>query len=363
MYQRIIYTKIRKMNIIKYLLCWLKALFTVLPYEDFIFLCDGVDKENSKIAEYALKAHLSRLEPDKSVMERICAGSPELKLDYLQSIRPNRRVSDYEQLCMVRHIPIGGRYCFPSPLREPALNELFERSSAQKLGDYAARFALPADYELRLIDLCHKEKNPHLGLNTYRRALHRYLAYSYCKRNILASPAAQLAVLALDNEMIALDMVRNCTFAKNILFLPVQEILVEQGTFATLQELLFHSFIDSDELAEKMLQRFPQLKWMFEISRLRKPLYRIENELDTFWGIQAPSLDEMHFIEEIIKSAPLDAEQQKMFVQHKVKPLLDMATPYFCAWVAYKFPELGEQAYQQVRKFAEHCRDLHKKKK
>lgn len=349
------------MNIIKYLLCLLKARFTILSYEDFGALCQGVDKQHSKIAGFALKIYLSCHAPTDGEVDRICVGSDELKLLYLRSIRPERRLSDYEQLSLVRYIPIGGRYRFPSALREPALKELFEKATPQKVGDYARSFALPSDYELRLIELCRTEEPTHFSLNTYKKALQCYLVL--CKGRKLLTPDVQLSILALDDEKMASDMIGNCNLSENILFLPVQKILAEQGSFKVLQELLFRSYITSEELSQKILQRFPSLKWAYEISRLRKPLRRMEKELEQFWGVEAPTPDEMRFIEKYFEKNIQDDERHELFVRHKVKPLIATATPYFCAWVAREFPELGETAYQRVRNIAEFYRDIYKRKK
>ena len=350
------------MKIIKFLLCWFKAHFCTLGLDDFNALCD--DFECSKhhiISQLALKKYFAVHMPFKQELDRIYAGNFDLRWLYLKSISPKRRLSDDEQYFLVCDMPTGGSFRFPSALRAPALKMLFERASPQKIGDYAEDFVLPTDYELRLIELCRKEKDHKVKfLNSFRRALMRYLRHAEGYK--LMTPEVQMAVLALDDEEVTIAMIENCNLTTNILFMPVLKILVEQGSLNALKKLLSRSFIRSDELAQKMLQRFPQLKRAYDISCLRRPLYKLEKESKQFWGTEAPTMDEHQFIIHAIE-ADAEKKNREAFVANHLLPRLASAgtTPYFCAWCADTFPETGEQAYQKMRQIAKMYRDRYKK--
>ena len=347
------------MKIIKYLICWIKARYELLSSADFCALCHAYEIEHSKIAEYALKTHFSRHVPEKDELDRIYRGSYELRWLYLHNIRRGRRLTDEEQHLMVTSMPIGGSNAFPSALREPALRELFEVGRVQKIGEYTRDFALPPDYELRLIERFRTEDKADY-LNSYRRALNHYLLFA--KGAKLTTPDVQLAILALNDEEMTVAMVENCNMTENILFVPTLRVLAEEGSLKALQKLLFNSFVESDELASIMLERFPQLKRIYDMSCLRRPLYKLEREAGQFWGTVAPNVDEYQLI---IQSIETDAKHTKReeFVRDCLLPMMarPKTTAYFCAWCADNFPEISEQAYQRVRKIAKFYRDCYKK--
>lgn len=356
-------------KIIKYLLCWLKAGYFGLSYDEFCALCEEFEKGQCSahkkecrfwIAQHALKKYLRAHTPAKSEIDRIYAGSFELRWLYLESIPRGRQLPDYEQHMLVCKMPTGGPYRFPSALGDKALDELFSSAQAKKIGDYVQDFVLPPSYEMRLIELCHQEKGEQKDwFNSYRRVL---LCYLNSKNDYkLIMPDAQLFVLALDDEELAVAMVGNCRLANNFLFAPTLEILVEQGSLKTLQTLFFNSYIESDELADKILERFPQLQEAYNISRLRRPLYKLEREVGEFLGTEAPSMKEHQFILRCIE-ADIDEEKRKEFVDDQVLPMLALprTTPYFCAWCAYNFPETGKSAYQRVRQIAKAYRNKYK---
>lgn len=347
------------MKIIKYLICWIKARYVRLSSADFCALCHAYEVEHSKIAEYALKTYFSHHVPKSDELDRIYKGNYELRWLYLKNIRHGRRLTDEEQHLMVTSMPIGGTYAFPSALREPALKELFELGQAHKIAEYVRDFALPPDYELRLIERCRTENKPDY-LNSYHRALSHYLQFA--KGAKLTTPDVQLAVLALNDEEITVAMVENCTMAENILFVPTLRVLAEEGSLKALQKLLFNSFIESDELADKIIERFPQLKRIYDMSCLRRPLYKLEREVGQFWGTVAPNVDEYQLI---IQSIETDAKHTKReeFIRDSLLPMMarPKTTAYFCAWCADNFPEVSEQAYQRLRKIAKFYRDCYKR--
>lgn len=347
------------MSIIRLLKCWLLVYITDPGIDDFCALCTEYDRKKSKIAEYTLKKYFGSYAPGDAEIRRIYEGSDDLKALYFQNIRPGRKLSAYEQHRLVLSMPVNRFNRFPSPLDKQYLLRLFDKANKPKLAAYAESFALPPDLELRLIDLCAQEGQTNCPLNSYHYILQRYLSSAAKK---MKTPDVQLAVLALDDKNLTLALVENCNMENNILYIEALRHLVENADREVLSSLLLHSFIQSDELAKKMLERFPDLRCMHEISRLRHALRKLELEMKCFLGVIAPSETELDFIcQSIEKDAKGDDRAD--FVEYVLRPKLqhNNVTPYFAAWAADEFPEVSEQAHQCVRKRAQKLYDLCKK--
>ncbi|MBQ9270829.1 MAG: hypothetical protein IJ218_00995 [Alphaproteobacteria bacterium] len=352
------------MNIIKYLYLWYKARFSTLPLSDFCTLCAVYSTTGkSKLAAKVLQTYFARNTPDHERLQRIYDGSYELKWLYLQNISRSRRQTDEEQHYLVTLMPVSVGYGFPSALREPALKTLFDLGQASKICAYVRDYSLPAKYEQRLISLCREEaiSSPSFKFDSFKRALLQYLQFAQGPK--MEGPDIQLALLALNDEELITAMVENCTLERNLLWAPALRILADQGSLKSLQTLFFHSFILSEGMVQIILQRFPQLKYAYEISCLRRPLYKLERQVGKFWGTAAPTMEEHQFI---VRTIACDAENtdRNEFVQKLLLPALERknTTPYFCAWATYTFPETGEKAYQKMRKIAKMYRDRYKKK-
>ena len=349
------------MSIISLWKCWLIVYISSLSIDDFCALCTEYDCKKSKLAKRVLKKYFNSYAPDDAQVRRIYEGSDNLKSLYFKNIRPGRQLSPYEQCLLVRLMPIDRFSRFPSPLDKQYLFRLFDKTNKSKLAAYANCFELPTDLELRLIDLCAHEEQTKYHFDSYRFILQRYLSSPVKK---MQTPEVQLAVLAFDDKNLTLALVANCTMEKNILFVNVLRHLVENADRDVLSSLLLHSFILSDELSNKMLERFADLKWMHEISRLRRPLRKLEVDSKLFLGAVAPSKEELDFICRAIEKNARN-EDRSDFVQYVLEPMLQHRdlTPYFCAWAADEFPEVSEKAYRNVRAKAETYRDYFKSAK
>ena len=340
------------MNILNMLWCWIKVRAVGLSPKEFFPLCDVFDRKKSKIAKCALKAYFNSRVPDKSKFKRIDKGSDELKYLYLDNISRGRHLMPYEQEYLTGGMPMYRFSRFPSALDKVYLEKLFEKAALPKLIAYVRDFVLSPDLEHRLVDLCAKEDKSKLFGNTYHTALKTYL--SSLQKNKFQTPAVQLSLLALNNDELTLELIKNCSMDRNILFIPTMQQLAENGGRKVLNELLFNTFVDSDEMSRQILERFPDLRWAYEIARLRKPLRKLERETD-FFGVIAPSKKESDFI---LKSIEMEREKVRRVIS-EVLSHADM-TPYFCAWVASEFPEYAEKAYHNVRKIAEKYREMYK---
>ena len=341
------------MNIIRFLLYWFKARFGTLSIDDFCALCDAYEKSaHCKPSKMLLTVYFSSHTPNKDELDRIYASSFALRRLYLENIRRGRQLTPDEEHMLVCNMQIYSSLRFPARLRESALNELFSQNSPQKLICYVRDYALPPQYEMLLIARCqeHQTKVPYS--TSYRPVLLSYL-HNHQKCKFLTLDTQQ-AILELNDEEITIALIENCTLANNFLFLPVLQILVEKGSFRALQVLLLESFLPHEELIQIMLQRLPQLKYAYEISCLRRPLYRLEKETGEFWCVEAPSMTENAFIEQIVADEKEnDAKERRKIAQQIILSMLEHeVTPYFCAWAAYKFPEIGEQAYKKMRQIA-----------
>ncbi len=341
------------MNIISKLWCWIKVRAVGLSTEEFFALCGAFDSK-SKIAKYALKAYFSSYTPEKPCLKHVYDGSDELKYLYFENIRRGRRLMPYEQEWLVKKMPMSRLSRFPSALDAVHQKMLFEKPALPKLIAYVRGYVLSPDLEHLLIDLCAKEGNDKSFGNSYRMALSTYV--SSLQKNKFQTPAVQMELLALNDDELIIELVKNCSMESNILFIPTMKQLAEHGSHEVLNELLFNTFVASEELSRKILGRFPDLRWTYEISRLRKPLRKLERETG-FFGVEAPSVKESDFI---FKSIETDKDKVRKVIPEALSR--DDVTPYFCAWVANEFPEYAEKAYHNVRKTAEKCRDIYKLK-
>ncbi len=345
------------MNIIKLLMCRIKVRAVGLGMEDFIALCEMFDCKKSKLAAGTLRSFFGSHTPDENQLSRVYGGSDDLMELYLNSIKRNRRLTEYEQKGLIERMPMSRFSRFPSALDKKYLERLFEKDKLSKLIAYVRDFILPPDLEHRLIDAYANEGEIKAFDSSYRMALNTYLLSA--QKNKFQTPAVQLSLLALNNEDMLLNLLENCSMDNNILFIPTMKQLVESGSKNVLNKLLLHTFVASDESYRRILERFPDLRWAAEISRLRKPLRKLEREAGDFWGVLAPSMREYKFIMKTVESDDL-------LEAHYVVPKMlaeEDVTPYFCAWVASEYPEHAQTAYRVMRKTAEKYRDRYKKSK
>ena len=350
------------MSIIKIIKCWLMICLNSISYDDFCALCAMYDRKKSKLAKKTLKMCFALWkEPSNAMVDVIYAGSDELKSLYFQNIRQGRKLTPHEQKMLVNAMPIDRFSRFPARLDRPYLLQLLEKANRQKLAAYVDSFNLPSELESRLIELCVQEGEEKYFWNSYRYVLLRYLRSSV--RNKLQTPDVQLAVLALDDENLTLALISNCDMQKNYLFVSTLKYLADNASRKVLSSLLLHTYITSDELSKKILYRFSDLRWMSEISRLRRPLRKLELDTKCFLGVEAPSYQETQFICQTIEKN-VKREKREEFVHDVLVPALHHrdVTPYFCAWAADEFPEASEQAYRNVRATAEQLLKRYKKR-
>lgn len=344
------------MTIIEMLICWFKARFSDLTDKEFCALCKTYKLTSTPLERNVLQTYFRRHTPSNSRINAICEGSWALKQIYMLSIPRNRALTPYEQHCMVFFMPVGGPYHFPSPLDTVALKELFETARPYKIAAYARDFVLPEQFEARLIELCRKESPKRFPLNSYQGAMLYYLSFNHGKR--LVAPNLQQAVLNLGDEKLSKALINACSFDTCVLSDEAINTLIAAKDEKLLSELLFKSYVASPETVQKLLSTCPQLKWQYEISKLRKPLRQLEKAADQFLGIEAPTMSEHQFILHCIDTSA-QTEDREEFVNYKLLPKLknSAGSPYFCAWAAHNFPETAEKAYQCVRTTAEY---LHK---
>jgi len=344
----------RYMNVLTFLKCWLKIRMNGLSTTEFFALCEAFDNKKSKLAKKVLQICFRSITPYESWLDKIYSGSDELKLLYWDNIRRGRHLTSYEQERLLRDMPLNRFSRFPSKLDKFYLQQLFEKPNL--LAAYVSNFPLPIDLERKLISRCADEdRNYPWG---YRHVLTRYLSSAQTSK--LLTPDVQLSVLALNDKGLTEDMIKNCSMDKNILFIPTMQYLAENSDREILSCLLLHSFV-SDESAKKMLARFADLRWMYEISRLRRPLRKLEKDAGKFIGSETPTMNEHKFILQTIEK-DVKGDKQQEFVREVLLPLItdNEVTPYFCAWAAHEFPEVSEKAYRKVRAIAETYRKIYK---
>ena len=350
------------MTIIEKFVCWYKARFSQLTDKEFIALRNAYKPKETPLIGRILATYFHRHAPRDSEMNIICEGNWAFKQLYALNTPRGRKLSKYEQHCWVFFITTGGPYRFPSALDEPALTELFDCTRPGKVTSYVRDFALPEKFEMRLLELCRTEKKKPFPLNSYRRAMSNYL--SFCREKRLTAPAAQKALLALNDKELTEDLLKCCTLENCILADEVIAELIASRNEDALSLLLFQSYVADNDLAQKMLEAFPQLKWQYEISKLRKPMRKLEKDTKQFFGIEAPTTSEFQLILGYAGIKKDDEDRQEAFIKIRLLPKLKSkaSSPYFCAWAAYNFPDTAEKAYQSVRSTAEYMRGHFKPK-
>ena len=345
------------MNIIKMLWCRIKVRAVGLDTEEFFALCEAFERKGSQLAKKVLKRFFNLYTPDQSFLGRVYAGSDDLKELYLMNIRKNRRLMPYEQKELVERMPMNRFSRFPSMLDKQYLEKLFAPEQKTKLIAYVRGYILPPDLEHRLMELYAAEGEVKPLGSSYRLALQTYVGSP--QKNKFQTPAVQLSLLALNDDELTIKLLENCSMDNNMLFIPTMKQIVEDGSKEVLNALLLNTFVVDGEFSRKIVERFPELRWAYEISKLRKPLRKLERETNDFMGALNPSKFEFDFIMKTIESEDALTEHfelPKMLAREEV-------TPYFCAWVASEYPEYAEAAYRTVRKIAEKYRNRYKSAK
>lgn len=349
------------MTIIEKLVCWYKARFSQLSDKEFTALRDAYKLASTPFIERILATYFRHHIPKNSEVNIICEGNYSFQQLYVLNTPRGRKLSEYEQHCWVYFMPLGGPYRFPSALDEPALTELLDSGAPCKIAAYVRDFALPEKFELRLLELCKKEEKKRFPLNTYHSAVFNYL--TFCRESRMTSPTSQRALLAINDEklteaLMKLSSLDNCLLAGEV----IADLIADRNK-AALSLLLFKSYVADKDLVQKMLEAFPQLKWQYEISKLRRPMRKLEKDTGEFFGIEAPTALEQKLILGYLGIRKDDDERRGIFIRIRVLPRLKSTagSPYFCAWAAYNFPETSEKAYQSVRSAAEYLRSRFKK--
>lgn len=346
------------MQIIKNFINLFKARFGAFTDEQFDALCkecdeyDTLDAKKHQNVARVLKMFFAHNVPNSCQLKAIYGNGENLKWLYLKSLSAKRVLTEEEQMYLATKMIFGLVFHFPQPLGDKALTALFERGNEYSMYAYIRDFALPEQFELKLIQLYAKHQTPDVlenkATNPYRFVLNRYLSSSIYARRLLAKVQAELLEKVWDEDL----WVTLCSaqgMRENILLDKTIYELILRKYHRALKALLFHSFISSVELQRYLYREMPELKWILEISKVRHILCKMESQTRTPLGVELPNPGENGIIKQYEGT---DYKQTFVKSQTSIKLRMQTATPYFCAWAADKYSDFGETAYDCVRKFA-----------
>lgn len=349
-------------KIIKFLNLF-KARFGTFTEEEFNALCaefstnlSGFFGNKNQDSRDVLSVFFHYRTPTLSELKIVYTYGDELKWLYLESISQKRKLTAYEQTYMAAFMNFGPVFRFPQQLGEEALERLFGAGDINRIATYVRDFALPERYELELIRRCAQEPcniQRQFGKCNYRYALELYLSNTMAEK--CCSDKVQDELLTVADESLWEKLCATQSMTENVLERNTIRELIAHGYGKALKALLMHSFVPTAELQRYLLASFPALKWELEISKVRHALRKLELETGHYWGVEAPSIEEMHLI-----TSDTESENTEFMVRQRIKS--GTATPYFCAWGANKCPQLGEKAYACLRAFAESCKKRYEKK-
>lgn len=350
------------MNRISMLFYLLKARFATFAEEEFDALCkeysenaSGLSSDKQLPVKSVLITYFRNHTPSSNELNVVYRHSDELKWLYLGNISKKRGLTNDEQLYMASFMNFGSVFRFPQSLNDEALKLLFSTGDVRRISAYVRDFALPESYELELIKRYAAQK-PHLDRKQvfncdYRFALRQYLENR--KPEVCKSPKVQNELMKVADGAVWEKLCACQSMTDNVLAVETIRELIAKGYRNAMRALLLHSFIPTAELQRYLLSAFPALRWELEISKLRYALRKLEIETDDYWGVEAPSMEEMKLMEKI----ELSEETSKSIVKIVCKKIAysDQITPYFCAWIVNECPAIGEEVYNHLRKFAEVC--------
>ena len=336
-----------------------KARFGAFTDTEFDELCKAYDtggmyrvSPEKRNAECVLKTFFANKTPSSEQLKIIYGCDDTLKWLYLASISKKRRLSNDEQLYMAEFMEFGPVFRFPQELNEAALERLFESDNTRRISTYVRSFSLPEHYELELINRYALQKSNGESetwqKGGYGRALELYLESTVSKKCVSAN--VQNKLLEVADEKMWAKLCSSQSMTVNVLEKNTIRELIAKNYTEAVRELLAHSFIPTRELQRYLLCAMPQFKWELEISKVRHALRKMELETGKFWGVEAPDFYEMKLIDVSILN-----DDKADYAEYSVRPRLTsgFATPYFCAWAANFYSELGEDAYICLRNFAE----------
>ena len=336
------------MKTIRNLCLSFKAWVGTLSIKQFEFMCLEFDRSGGRKFRSSLSKYLSsRRTPSTDEINAIYGGSCELQWLYLAQMT-SRKLSEYEESRLVTAMPMGGDYRFPQELKErEALQQLFSFKNVTKLAIYLHDYLVPEEYELKLLDFCKKIHSTKL--------LENYLEYKegYEKNYPFFGEKAQNAFLEIASDELLEKWFNNYfSFEKNFLTEESIKSIIVRNSRQVMSTYLLNTYLPTKEFQRKVLEKYPELKWQLEISKLRRPLLLIEWQKSLGLAVDMPTEDEIVFMEDTLDT--IDSLQDKqLYEKERLNYRLQTASPALCAWIAREFPALEQKAYQHVRRIAE----------
>lgn len=286
----------------------------------------------------------------KQVNAMYMARSKKVTDLYFRAINTcSRALSKYELECLVNLFPFREYQRFPQRVHSVAENRLFnERKFAYAtMQAYLSSFAVSEANEIRLLELCAATGNE----GKYKEILKAYI--EDCPEPRLQSQRVQLKLVYLCkvgwNDLLS-SLPRIANMDNNPICGEVLHYLIENEEAETIRQLLYRSYVEDKHLQQEILKHYPCLEADLKISYLRRK-FRIR---ETSLGIRAGVLDMSRAEYKRLNMRQTINCDEQFFTQYAFEQDEDdiFFTFAYCAWVAYEYPRMRQEALRQAEESA-----------
>lgn len=314
---------------------------------------------DNKTAQWLLKMYFK--EPLRQEEMDLLVSSEYMTAQdiWLKAVK-HREMSDIEQDGLVRQMPWNILREFPRELSKDYVAILFAERNPEKIVAYCRYFVLPEKFEKMLIEKYQQSLSENdtkmqyskFGkslINGWGEALEVYLDGPYYQDKRLTSKDVQQKLLALNDEKITEKLILRCTIVENRLHGDTMWTLIEQNNVEAMRLLLRESYLNgSRALINFFNEKMPQLEAQYCISQHRRNLYEVEQRDGKFYGALIFTEREHRLVMKHRLTAPDEMDE---FVETHIKPLLLTRAfgPCMCAYIAYHFPQLADEALRNLQ--------------
>ena len=336
------------MNIIKRFCLWWQARRGSLTDAQFIQLCQACADDMTGAEASIMETYLRYNVPTSGRIRHLYINGDGLSRMYLKFLYL-RDVTEQEQYHLVNFMKWQDNDTWPCYLSIHNIRELFDTEVPRKIAMYAAKYKLPEEFEVLLLNRCmHEDDEERQEKNSYYSVLNTYLLRGDIHQKF-RSVNSQRALLALNDNKVFKRIIKVCTIDENIIQSAVIDDMICEGNTELLRYLLRETFIESAEQRDVVSSKFLSLRYMAMISALRKEIRKIEQKIGEDFGAFCPTKAETEYITQSCRYDLTTSRGRQGFTRALMPVLQGTPSPHLCAWVAYHFPELEELAYQKTR--------------
>lgn len=347
------------MNIIKRFCLWWHARRGSLTDAQFAQLCEACADDMTGVEASVMETYLRYNVPTGERIRQLYINGDGLSRMYLKFLYL-RDVTEQEQYYLVNFMKWQDNDTWPCHLSIYNIRELFDTERPRKIAMFAAKFKLPEEFEVILLNRCmHEDTEDRQAKNSYYNVLNTYLLCGDVRQKF-RSVNSQRALLALNDNKAFKRVIKLCTIDENVIQPAVIDDMVREGNTELFRYLLRETFIESAEQRDVVSSKFLSLRYMVMISALRREIRKIEQKTGEDFGAAHPKKAETEYITQSCRYDLTTSRGRQGFTRALMPVLQGSPSPHLCAWVAYHFPELEELAYQKTRELGGKLIDKYK---